>query len=181
MILAASLALLLAMTRTPLWSQAEPGKAVTTEQLKKMLDSLGRKYTVNGDGDFSLNVARPGAKDVDYRCFLHSFPRGRAVVITCNGFQRGKDSVRLKVVAESDAMAVDELLQRINQWNINKSLSRAILSKGEDKAGKKICYARLEADLDWEIGVTEKKIDVLIKNFAASLVDFETFIGTDAK
>jgi Putative bacterial sensory transduction regulator len=169
--------LLVALAQVPGWAQTQTAKAVSPEQLKKMLDSLGRKYTANAEGDFHLNVAKPGADKVDYRCFLYSFEKGRAVVITCNGLMRGGEPVRLKAVPASDQPAVDELLERINQWNVNRSLSRAILSKGADTTGKKICYARLESDIDWELGVTDKKVDALINQFAKSLVDFESFLG----
>ena len=175
----ALLGLVMALMQIPAWTQDAPAKTVSPEQLKKMVDSLGRKYTATKDGDLVLNVAKPGAANVTYRCLLYSFEKGKAVVISCNGLQRGDDFARLKSAASSDERAVDELLEKINQWNINKSLSRAILTKGTDSTGKKIAYARLEADIDWEVGVTGKKIDVLIKQFVASLGEFESFVGSD--
>jgi hypothetical protein len=169
------------LTRLPGWTQDQPNKSVSTEQLKKLLDELKRKYTESKDGDFIINVPRPGAADVDYRCFLYSFQKGKAVVITCNGLVRGDESFRLKAVQANEDAAVADLLDKINQWNINKSLSRAIMSRGVDNDGKKICYARLEADIDWELGVTDKKIDALIKQFTKSLGEFDTFLGNDPR
>ena len=176
---AALLVLGVVLTQMPAWTQVQPGKAVSTEQLKKLVEASGRKFTVSAEGDLILNVPRPESDNINYRCLLYSYEKGKAVVISCNGFLRGKTFARLKSDPGNDEKAVDELLERINQWNANRSLSRAILTKGSDDAGKKIYYARLEADLDWELGVTDKKVDGLIKQFARSLVEFESFIGTD--
>ena len=55
----------------PAWTQAQPGKAVTTEQLKKIVEASGRKFTVTPEGDIFLSVPRPEGGKITYRCLLY--------------------------------------------------------------------------------------------------------------
>jgi Copper amine oxidase, enzyme domain len=118
---------------------------VSHDQLQKLLDASGKTYTKQA----KVFVVKLG----NYEVFLESFYEGKALVAGCNGFKKVS-------------------LERINQWNDQHALSRAILRKEE---------SRLEADLNCELGVTVKTFDLFLERFKASLAHFDTFVGGGVK
>jgi len=66
----------------------------------------------------------------------------------------------------------DVPIDKINKWNDEKSLSRAILRS--DARGRK--YPRLESDLNCELGVNPKSIDRFIKRFYQSVDEFKKYL-----
>ena len=148
-ILAASL--LLSAGSSALPQDKEPVlKKVSYEQLQRYLTALGIAATGHAAKDANGNVTRVayefklGSQSV----LLEAFYGGTAIVISSESFNKVP-------------------LARINDWNKQKALSRAVLGANQ---------SRLEADLDCELGVTTQTVELFLKRFHKSLEQFEQFI-----
>jgi Putative bacterial sensory transduction regulator len=67
-------------------------------------------------------------------------------------------------------------LASVNDWNVRSVLSRAILRTGKGGAA----HARLEWDLDCELGVSSEAVAILIRQFDSSVQTFEKALKKNA-
>jgi primary-amine oxidase len=129
-------------------AQENSFKSVSPEQMQKILTGLNITYNVEKGGHVTFKM---GTK---YNVFLESFMNGKVLVASCNNFP-------------------GVTLERINQWNNEMALSRAILR--QDKS-KNTSYSRLEADINCELGVTPGMVDGFLKAFQQSVQEFDKFL-----
>lgn len=150
------------------WSQtSKEFKSVSTEQLKKMLDSLNYEYkTVQGR--FLLQLSKPGENNVKYDVFVESFDNGQAIVVSAN-------LIALQVPSDNARQSAG-LLNRVNDWNTETALSRAMRRQLLNIKRKEVYVPRLEADLDCSLGVTEENVNRLIQRFPAIVKEFELYM-----
>src|SRR5947209_5126501 len=123
------------LTATTALGQGRVYRAVEMEALKDILRELNRPFRQEKNA-LVFNVQ--GRFDVS----VFPFKAGKTLVLASNDF---------KAVS----------LARINQWNSDRVLSRAILTTLKD--GTKA--SRLEADLDCTLGITAKTIDGFIVHY----------------
>jgi hypothetical protein len=115
---------------------------ITPAQLQTILKDLGYTFTPRESGA----AVTLGDK---FQTNLESFAGGTTLVIGCNDFKKVS-------------------VARINQWNDEKSLSRAIARPD---------VSRLEADLDCELGVTPQMVHRFLQRYRRSLTQFGAFIA----
>jgi hypothetical protein len=120
---------------------------VPDEELAKFLKEWKIKYTTGPGNSFRWTEG-----DDEY--VLYGVGNGKALVI-------------------SATLHAESTLEQINQWNDEKALSRAILTR--DNADKR--RPRLESDLHCSLGVTPLGVRGFIDQFKQSLSGFKNFLA----
>ncbi len=138
------------------WAQDNVFYKVTNKQLEKILTDLNIAF----DNDPRGNIIW---KAGNHNVALQTFYEGKAIVIGVNLF---------------DYTGIS--LEKINKWNDDEALSRAILRFEKTKDGKTQTFARLESDLNCELGITPKGIGLFLKRFNQSLDKFKKFLKPGA-
>jgi hypothetical protein len=147
-LLSLAAALILAQPAAVL-AQDEPLYSVSNKQLQKILTDLKFKHKTDNMGNLLWEIG-------NHPVTLQSFYDGKAIVIGIN---------------LPDYKGIT--LEKINKWNDDEALSRAILRFVKTKEGNVETFPRLEADLNAELGVTPKTIDLFIKQFNKSVEKFK--------